>query len=532
MTDYDFDYNEMASRVQLWGVLWKKPFGQGSTSNKWTKRFFIIKEGFLLYYPENEKREFEKRRYFHMHPKGVIPLGGCKVVSYDDSCKSWAFKIDNEELSGGIYLATETENERERWCEMMSKSARITWKNAELGDCMIQTLEKQSLELAKDSQKYRNQWHSEAVALRDEMDRNEELERMAAELEIEKAKIEQTARELQDEHERTRMELEETIRAMSQVAHDKEELSRASHDYHSDLASLAMEREKTMSELTKREDTMKQLTTENESLTWETQQLKSNLGHIERRTKELEDVMRLTESRLDEKKKEAQLLEEEKLAFSKHAQELQCSLNDLTVQKELTDAELRQEIMARRDAEFRLKMAEESLSRLDSALQQSRDSRPPCLSPNKVSKQNELDSTINQSVSTLKKFFEEIAEEAKIDQDKPIIMKNALHARKSFIRKTKSFKYRKERSMSMLSNRQTPVKKINYRKTMATEHDLQKQPNFEKWKKENFNFTPLQDTLVNGAKEEENDVKLNDNNTLTLDSVQTNNSKTLDDSTV
>ncbi|XP_033096512.1 uncharacterized protein LOC117100807 [Anneissia japonica] len=111
--------------------------------------------------------------------------------------------------------------------------------------------------------------------------------------------------------------------------------------------------------------------------------------------------------------------------------------------------------MARRDAEFRLKVAEDSLSRLDSALQQSRDSRPPCLSPNKVSKQNELDSTINQSVSTLKKFFEEIAEEAKIDQDKPIIMKNALHARKSFIRKTKSFKYRKERSMSMLSSRQS-----------------------------------------------------------------------------
>lgn len=35
--------------------------------------------------------------------------------------------------------------------------------------------------------------------------------------------------------------------------------------------------------------------------------------------------------------------------------------------------------------------------------------------------------------------------EAMIDANKPIIMKNAVHARKSFIRKTKSFKLRKDR---------------------------------------------------------------------------------------
>ena len=38
---------------------------------------------------------------------------------------------------------------------------------------MLQTLEKQSLELARDSQRYREQWHLEAMALRDEMDRTE-----------------------------------------------------------------------------------------------------------------------------------------------------------------------------------------------------------------------------------------------------------------------------------------------------------------------------------------------------------------------
>lgn len=44
---------------------------------------------------------------------------------------------------------------------------------------MIQTLEKQSLELARDSQRYREQWHLEAMALRDEMDRTEVREMSA-----------------------------------------------------------------------------------------------------------------------------------------------------------------------------------------------------------------------------------------------------------------------------------------------------------------------------------------------------------------
>jgi len=32
-------------------------------------RFFIIKESFLLYYAENEKKSFETTKYFNIHPK-------------------------------------------------------------------------------------------------------------------------------------------------------------------------------------------------------------------------------------------------------------------------------------------------------------------------------------------------------------------------------------------------------------------------------------------------------------------------------
>ncbi|XP_071787549.1 uncharacterized protein [Asterias amurensis] len=436
MTDIIEDL--LLSKVQLWGTLWKKPFGTPSNSGKWQKRFFVIKEGYLLYYAENEKKDFDRKRYFNMHPKGVIPLGGALVSPSTDPIKMWAIKIDHDELQGPIFISTDSENEREKWMEVMKKSSRVTWRNAELGETMIQTLEQQSLELARDSQKYREQWHLEALALRDEMDKNEDLERLTAELEEEKQKIEETARELLEEHERTKKELEETMYAMQQVAKDQEQLSRASFDFKSDLEVLAQERERTVAELQKRETTMEKLENENQSLSTETVTLKDNLKKINDKTSELERELHQINERLLDKEKEAAVLAEEKKSFSIQAQELESSLHDLTVQKEMTESELREEIIARHDAERRLKNAEDSLARLDSALKESR--------PEPVTKQEKaLDVEIFASVAHLKKFFEDIAMEAKIDADKPLIMKNALHARKSFVRKTKSFKFRKDR---------------------------------------------------------------------------------------
>lgn len=42
-------------------------------------RFFIIKDSFLLYYAENEKRNFDTNRYFNIHPK-VSVFSWCNPV--------------------------------------------------------------------------------------------------------------------------------------------------------------------------------------------------------------------------------------------------------------------------------------------------------------------------------------------------------------------------------------------------------------------------------------------------------------------
>ena len=70
-------------------------------------------------------------------------------------------------------------------------------------------------------------------------------------------------------------------------------------------------------------------------------------------------------------------------------------MQDLTIQKEMTESELREEIIARHDAERRLKKAEDSLARLDAALKESR--------PEPVTKRDtELDVEIFTNVAHLK----------------------------------------------------------------------------------------------------------------------------------
>lgn len=45
-------------------------------------------------------------------------------------------------------------------------------------------------------------------------------------------------------------------------------------------------------------------------------------------------------------------------------------------------------------------------------------------------------------------FFEDLAAEAKIDPDKPVVVKNAIHARKTMTRRAKNKKFERRKSNS------------------------------------------------------------------------------------
>lgn len=99
-------------------MLKKPPFGTKSYGmlTRWTERFCVVKESFLLYYDKSEKKAYESKKMFNIHPKvlsvylsnnfnlfsailltlitfqGVIPLANCSIETWDDAGKP-GFKI-------------------------------------------------------------------------------------------------------------------------------------------------------------------------------------------------------------------------------------------------------------------------------------------------------------------------------------------------------------------------------------------------------------------------------------------------------
>jgi hypothetical protein len=61
-----------------------------------SSRFFVVKEGFLLYYSESEKKVFDKKGYFNIHPKGVIPVGGCIIQASTELGQDYVIRITSD----------------------------------------------------------------------------------------------------------------------------------------------------------------------------------------------------------------------------------------------------------------------------------------------------------------------------------------------------------------------------------------------------------------------------------------------------
>ncbi|CAG5117722.1 unnamed protein product [Candidula unifasciata] len=87
---------DWASRVQIRGILSKKPFGH--QSSRWSKRFFLVKDGFLMYYDANERKDIERREFFNVHPKGVIPLGECHFKSCKETQQPFCILLESPEI--------------------------------------------------------------------------------------------------------------------------------------------------------------------------------------------------------------------------------------------------------------------------------------------------------------------------------------------------------------------------------------------------------------------------------------------------
>ncbi|XP_059808074.1 pleckstrin homology domain-containing family D member 1 isoform X2 [Hypanus sabinus] len=428
------DKLDISTKVQLHGVLWKRPFGRPSA--KWSKRFFLIKDSFLLYYAENERKNFESNKYFNIHPKGVIPLGGCIVEAKEEANMPFVMKISHDDFHGNILLAAETEFDQQHWLQMLQESGKVTWQNAQLGEAMIGSLEAQGLQLAKEKQEYLDKLMEETEELCLQREQKEELQRLNHILEAEKNKIEEMVQDLRLEQEQIKRELEVTVSSLTTIEEEKKQLHQLSESLQNNLESLSQEKQRTLEKLQDSEHQTQQLASQNEQLSESSGAIRAILQRIEEDMKKLQEEKVLAEERLREKEKRALALQEEREFYSTQSRELQLSLSELTVEKQQTESELREEMKSRVELERRLREAEEALQRLEQGL----DSNERTIEKNELMKGD---------VGELRKFFEECIRKAEIEAKLPIIMKNSVYVQRAAARRIKSCRFRRRKSTAV-----------------------------------------------------------------------------------
>ncbi|CAH2328338.1 Hypothetical predicted protein [Pelobates cultripes] len=427
MDHADTDKLDIRTKVQLQGVLWKRPFGRQST--KWSKRFFIIKDSFLLYYAENERRNIESNRYFNIHPKGVIPLSGCRVDAVEEPNMPHAMKISHEDFHGNILLAAESELEQNQWLEMLHESGKVTWQNAQLGEAMIGSLEAQGLQLAKERQEYFDKLMEETEELCSQREQKEELERLNQVLESEKCQFEDLVQELRLEQEQIKRELEVTIHCLKGLGEEKQELCSLTQHLQRTMEELSVEKQRTLAIMEASQHHLQPSPSHSEI---SKQGLHGNLQQIESKMQALLQEKMQAESRIKENEEKFRVLQEERAFFISESQALQHSLTELTAEKEQTEKELKIQLKVQLDLEQRLREAEEALRRLELGL-------------NSAVMNQDKEKKMRADVSHLKKFFEECIRKSEIEAMKPTIMKNSVYVPRAATRRIKSCRFHHQR---------------------------------------------------------------------------------------
>ncbi|KAE8587447.1 hypothetical protein XENTR_v10021974 [Xenopus tropicalis] len=424
---------DIKTKVQLQGVLWKKPFGRQSA--KWSKRFFIIKDSFLLYYAENERKNFESNRYFNIHPKGVIPLGGCMVNAKEEPHMPYVIVISHEDFHGSIVLAAESELEHSQWLEMLHESGKVTWQNAQLGEAMIESLEAQGLQLAKERQEYFDKLMEETEELCSQREQKEELERLNQILESEKSHFEELVQELRLEQEKIKKDLDITVQCLKGVGEEKQELHCLTQHLQKTMEELSVEKQRTLAIL---EATKSHVPAPTNHSELPPQGLQSNLQQIESKMQKLLEEKLQAEKRMKENEEKFRALEEERTFYVSQSQALQQSLTELTAEKEQKERELKVQLKVQMDLEKRLREAEEALKRLELEL-------------NSAVINGDKEEKMRADVSHLKKFFEECIRNAELEAMKPAIMKNAVYLPRAGNRRIKSCRFHRQRTNFGLS---------------------------------------------------------------------------------
>ncbi|WKY11355.1 hypothetical protein Q1695_003149 [Nippostrongylus brasiliensis] len=418
--------------VQCFGTLWKK-YKKKNRPAKWSKRFFVLKECFLIYYSTRFKKTFQKTRRIDLHPKGIIPLIGCSIVCGGDVGKKHCLLIAHPQFPSAIIVAAPDFKTQDEWLKALRSATKISFKNTLVGETMIRELESRGVMLCEEKKTYEEKLELEAKARKEEHERAAELTRMKAELESEREKLIRTTKKLKDDYQNVKNELKVTNEMKMTLEQEKMSLNSKNEHLQSNMESLNIEKEKIKEQMESIMREREQFLLENQNLSTATCQLKNRLTEIETKTNCITVEKEKIEMLLQMNENKTLDLEKERQYYTSQTKELLLSLKEVSEQKELTESELRQQVMARIGAEKQLQVSEYScfrkaLEHLEMALKMT------------GAQMTELQEHIMPDVHKLREYFEQCAHDAQLEANRTGIMRQAIYARRSIRRSKRSIR--------------------------------------------------------------------------------------------
>uniref|UniRef100_A0A914CUM3 PH domain-containing protein n=1 Tax=Acrobeloides nanus TaxID=290746 RepID=A0A914CUM3_9BILA len=109
--------------VQCYGILQKK-CKKKNRPTKWVKRFFVLKECFLLYYMPKKRKQFEKTKAIDLRPRGIIPLIGCSIVSGGDIGKKYCLLIAHAQFDSAVIVSANDNKSQEKWLKALREATK------------------------------------------------------------------------------------------------------------------------------------------------------------------------------------------------------------------------------------------------------------------------------------------------------------------------------------------------------------------------------------------------------------------------
>uniref|UniRef100_W5NA37 Pleckstrin homology and coiled-coil domain containing D1 n=1 Tax=Lepisosteus oculatus TaxID=7918 RepID=W5NA37_LEPOC len=435
MEHTDTDALDISTKVQ---VMWKRLIGR--PTGKWSKRFFIIKDSFLQYYAENERKNFETNRYFNIHPKVVIPLGGCVVEPKEEQGMPFAMNISHEGFHGNIVLAVESESEQAQWLELLQESGKVTSKTGGGGRVYkLKSLPGGTFTLTKEKRGYLSQHLQILLNIAGNLFKKQELEKLNQALAGEKKQFEEVVQELRAEQEQIKHTMEKNISCLYELEEENKQFTYITISLQNRTGKYGVEKGNTWEVIISKKSCPRK------PYIWNYDQRMPASSTQHRACRQLFKRIRLlivarcfsldvlSVPRLKKTEEQIQALQEEREFYSSKSQALQLSLSELTAEKQQTEAELKTEIKARVQLEKRLNIAEEALRSLEQGL-------------NSMERSREKEERMKGDVGQLKKFFEECIRNAEIDAKLPAIMENSVYIHKATARRIKSCRIQKKES--------------------------------------------------------------------------------------